>query len=49
MMFALNFMAVRLSQKFSLSNFLIYNKATGGEERGGRNRVALERGSFSRL
>ena len=29
MMFALNFMAVRLSQKFSLSNFLIYNKATG--------------------
>ena len=29
MMFALNFMAVRLSQKFSLSNFLIHNKATG--------------------
>ena len=29
MMFALNFMAVRLSQKFSLSNFLIHNKANG--------------------
>ena len=31
MMFALNFMAVRLSLNFSVSPFLIHNKATGGK------------------
>ena len=32
MMFALNFVAVRLSQKFFLSHFLIHNKAKREEK-----------------